>query len=439
MIDKEEIKISVIIPVYNVKQYIVECLDSLEKQLFRDFEIICVDDCSDDGTYEVLSGYAEKLSNLSVFRNVQNSGAALSRNSGLQYAKGKYVIFLDSDDKFDEKLLKNLYDACVKENAQVAFCLYSSFDEYGNIESELCWQEELLEDRGVVEEGKKKDLLFKYPVFPPYNKLVLKELLIEEKILFQDIRNANDVLYSLLVMTCAKRIVLLNQYLVYYRMDRKGNLSESRDKKKTYVIMAYEAYIKELMKRGLWEDLYAKRIFGIILRMSYNLAVESGENVRKGMVEDFRRGICPLTDMYIENGMIQLSVWSKYQYDYMRGKNTEEVNNKYYFMRRDIDSYFAQKKEKIIALWGAGKLGRLFLEATQGKNIEYVIDNDGAKQGKSICGKEIVGFEEIEDCIDEVIVLNPRFVGRIRKQVAGKCVVIDFDEVLDVMGYYTKD
>ena len=93
----EEIMLSVIVPVYNTKEYLPECLQSLDNQNIENMEIIMINDGSTDGSNDLLK---EKSRNDKRFKYIEqeNSGLSVARNTGLKYAKGKYVLFLDSDD-----------------------------------------------------------------------------------------------------------------------------------------------------------------------------------------------------------------------------------------------------------------------------------------------------------------------------------------------------
>ena len=91
-------KISIVIPTYNVEKYIAECLDSVLKQTYKNIEIICVDDFSTDNTFSILQEYKDKYPSITLIRNEKNIGATFSRNRGLLLAKGEYVQFLDADD-----------------------------------------------------------------------------------------------------------------------------------------------------------------------------------------------------------------------------------------------------------------------------------------------------------------------------------------------------
>ena len=90
-------KISVIVPVYNVKEYIDETIKSIYNQTLKDFELILIDDGSTDGTYEMLKEYESKHNNIKLIKQ-ENSGPSKARNVGLKEAEGEYIIFVDSDD-----------------------------------------------------------------------------------------------------------------------------------------------------------------------------------------------------------------------------------------------------------------------------------------------------------------------------------------------------
>ena len=92
------IKVSVIIPVYNVEPYLKEALDSVINQTLREIEIICIDDCSTDNSYNILEEYAKKDNRIIIIKNEENLGVGISRNKGIRLSKGEYIGFVDGDD-----------------------------------------------------------------------------------------------------------------------------------------------------------------------------------------------------------------------------------------------------------------------------------------------------------------------------------------------------
>ena len=118
---QEEVKISIIIPVYNVEKYLHECLDSIINQTFKDLEIICVDDGSTDKSSEILEEYEQKDKRFTVISQ-PNKGVSAARNRGMQQAKGKYIMFVDSDDYVHPRFYELLLQALKEEGADIAGC-----------------------------------------------------------------------------------------------------------------------------------------------------------------------------------------------------------------------------------------------------------------------------------------------------------------------------
>lgn len=110
----ENIFFSVIVPVYNVEKYLSECLESIINQTYKKFECICVNDCSKDDCAKILSEYEKKDSRIRVINHSKNKGLGGGRNTGVENAHGKYVIFIDSDDYIDTSMLEQLNNEAIK-------------------------------------------------------------------------------------------------------------------------------------------------------------------------------------------------------------------------------------------------------------------------------------------------------------------------------------
>lgn len=123
------VKVSIIVPCFKVDKYIDRCMESIVNQTLKYIEIILVDDLSPDNTPCKCDEWAKKDSRIIVVHKKENEGLGFARNTGLQYAHGEYVAFLDSDDWFERDMMERLYNECIKENLDV---IYSEFnvDEY---------------------------------------------------------------------------------------------------------------------------------------------------------------------------------------------------------------------------------------------------------------------------------------------------------------------
>ena len=131
--NKKEYGISVIIPCYNVEKYVEETLKSVLNQSFKDYEIICLNDGSTDGTLEILNRYQKLYPNMQVFTG-ENHGLAYQRNMGIQRAQGKYIYYLDSDDLIKENCLETLYQYAEEDNLDILYFEADSFYESKEIE-----------------------------------------------------------------------------------------------------------------------------------------------------------------------------------------------------------------------------------------------------------------------------------------------------------------
>lgn len=112
------VKVSVIVPVYNVEKYLERCLNSILKQTLTDIEIICVNDGSTDNSGYILEEY-QSNGKIKII-NQENAGLSEARNTGLKYAQGEFVSFIDSDDFIDKNFIETLYMSAIKENADIA-------------------------------------------------------------------------------------------------------------------------------------------------------------------------------------------------------------------------------------------------------------------------------------------------------------------------------
>lgn len=129
-----DIKVSIIIPVYNVEEYLEECLDSAVNQTLKDIEIICVNDGSTDNSLDILKKYERKYKNITII-NQENKGLSGARNSGLKIAKGKYVYFFDSDDIIDINLCKECYEISETKELDILTFDASVFYDDNSLES----------------------------------------------------------------------------------------------------------------------------------------------------------------------------------------------------------------------------------------------------------------------------------------------------------------
>lgn len=228
------VSVSVIVPVYNTAPYLPQCLNSILDQTLSDIEVICVDDGSTDSSWEILSSYAEKDDRLVLIRQ-ENKFAGVARNKALSVARGKYLVFWDSDDFFDRRALACLFDRCEETNADVCVC---GANRYYQAENRLVPHDKYLVKSRVpqvetFDRHSNADYLFSFTTVMVWNKMYRRSFIEECGLRFQPRRNSNDVYFSLCALGLARRICVVDDYLISYRIARGGSLVSSLEKDPT--------------------------------------------------------------------------------------------------------------------------------------------------------------------------------------------------------------
>jgi len=126
-----KIKVSIITPLYNSEAFISETIKSVLQQTFTDWELLLIDDHSSDKTIQIVEGFIDKNKKIKLLKNERNSGAALSRNKGIEIAKGDYIAFLDADDLWKPEKLQKQLAFMEAENCEVCFSSYEQIDASG--------------------------------------------------------------------------------------------------------------------------------------------------------------------------------------------------------------------------------------------------------------------------------------------------------------------
>ena len=250
-------KISVIIPVYNTKPYLEECLKSVTAQTFTDLEILCVDSSSTDGSAEELARLAQLDARIKVF-TVPNLGPGNGRNKGLDEAHGEYVLFLDSDDFLAPTACAELYEAAERENLDVAT---ADFYEYHEQTGKATPRSKALElackyslDAAA---GDAPDEFAKLAFASPFVWLkLMRRSVVESVHLRFPTGAAEDVPFCVsLLVRCQKVRLLEGRYLQYYRVGRKGNISGNGSKMALDGVKNFGILAENLRKYGVFEEV----------------------------------------------------------------------------------------------------------------------------------------------------------------------------------------
>ena len=248
--------VSVIVPVYNVEQYLPQCLDSIVNQTLKNIEIICVNDSSTDNSLNILNHYAEKDPRIKVVTQ-PNGGAGEARNRGLSLAAGKYLSFLDSDDFFEPDMLELAYNKAVCDKAD--FVVFQS-DQYYTDRKEFVSVPWTLREKEIppytpFNHRQMTDNIFKVFVGWAWDKLYDREFVEKNHLRFQEQRTSNDMLFVFSGVAVAKRISVVKKVLAHQRRDAKDSLSKTRENSWHCFYDALSALRDRLKSEGLYDEL----------------------------------------------------------------------------------------------------------------------------------------------------------------------------------------
>lgn len=220
------IDISVIIPVYNASLYLRECIESVLNQSKKELEIIFVDDGSTDDSVSIIEDYMRTDKRIILLKQ-ENQYAGVARNKGLKIAKGKYVIFLDSDDFFELQMLDKLYSKAEKNNAEIIMFGYWLYDNVSGENSKVDYRYLCRNKVSSNDLGRK---IFELTEPVPWNKLFLREFIVKNGLYFQSVKNGNDEFFNRASVLCAERMFFIKKRFVHYRYNNDKSLQGSLKK-----------------------------------------------------------------------------------------------------------------------------------------------------------------------------------------------------------------
>lgn len=262
-------RISVIVPVYNVEDYLDWCLQSLYDQTLKDIEIVCVNDGSTDSSRKKLDEWAARDSRI-VIVDKPNGGLSSARNAGIRAAGSPYVCFLDSDDRFHLdacEAIVGIFDSTDADVVTFGACCYPK-------EAGYPWLENALSPRDVVYETFSLDLLFKENSRPfSWRTACRRDLLLQKEIFFDEtIRFGEDQVFDFALYPRAGKTVLSSKKLYDYRVSRAGSLM---DRISGDIALKMGEHVKiadrilDDWHRGGFLDAYGAQILAFVLDFSF--------------------------------------------------------------------------------------------------------------------------------------------------------------------------
>ena len=249
----KSIKVSLIMPVYNSEKYLKNTLDSIVNQTFEEFELIAIDDGSNDNSLNILNEYKKKDSRIRVIKQ-ENSGVSKTRNKGILLAEGEYIGFIDADDLLEKDFLKVLYTLAYDNNADISMTGYSIFyknsdlnvNKYTNLE--LDFKDISTRFESMLECGLGVNI---------WTKLYRKSMIENYKINFMENLNYDeDMFFSWKCALMSKRICFDNNTRYFYRLSLDSATMKYHEKMYNKYCCAFND-IREFAKRN---NIYDSRL-----------------------------------------------------------------------------------------------------------------------------------------------------------------------------------
>ncbi len=371
-------KVSVIIPIYNVENYLAECLDSVINQTFQDIEIICIDDASTDHSIEILREYAHGDSRITILQNECNRRQAYARNRGLDQASGEYILFVDSDDYIEKDLVMKAF---AKADGVDMVCFdYKKVDSvwFGKDEHLFNLDEGRYKTRDYFLQSVNRNSI----VYSPCTKLYKRLFLLGENIRFIDGLLYEDVIFDFLCMMKAKEIYCITEKLYEYRIRRNSSMTRNIDGKNVsdyfYIVCYLTQYYLEHRFDTEMEtaiEKYIQAMYRCFLSTYRRYSAQKdGYLLKKDMASESHAKLYGLVTGY-ENyyGLVQLHI----------AERVETIRRAAY-----------------VLVYGAGEIAREVIETLNRYDIavDRVVVSDKTGSRSSILGNRVY---EITECIEE--------------------------------------
>lgn len=267
-----DIKISVIIPIYNACDYLRPALDSVIGQTLREIEIICIDDGSTDRSLDVVREYQKLDSRIRIVTET-NAGPGLARNNGLKRARGEYVAFLDADDFFENTLLEHLYKIAKEGELDIAIAKYDNYNT-----KKCCFTENsegehscIYDGGAVTSKNEHPDIILQSTTGSAWNKLFRRSFIIEKNITFlEEVKMFEDVYFTVIAVGFAERVGKLDEVLIHHRIYSEQTRARVYKKYHNQVPEVYLKIKEFFMKGGMYEPL-AKSFLNLSVSRCYHI------------------------------------------------------------------------------------------------------------------------------------------------------------------------
>lgn len=247
-------KVSIIIPIYNVASYIISCLDSVYNQTYQNLEVILVDDCGTDNSMEIVNQYLtpEKLGYTKIIHHVENRGLSAARNTGIKNATGKYILFIDSDDTISINAVSHMINLAESNNLQLVigenYIINGEEKKYLHIEC----KENIITNNANALNYYINNKWYN----TAWNKLLLTELIKNNDLYFKEGYIYEDELWSFILATKVNRMGVIREPLYNYFIRPNSIMSSNKNSRRWLGFLKVLPFMKEhIFKENLSNNI----------------------------------------------------------------------------------------------------------------------------------------------------------------------------------------
>ena len=286
-------KISIIIPVYNVENYIERCLDSVINQTMEDIQIIVVNDGSTDSSKEKIKKYQDKI----IYLEKENGGLSSSRNFGLKYATGEYIAFLDSDDYVQKDTYGKMYELAKKENSDMVQCGF-------------IWEYPKKKKKAIVEVCKNKNELMVKGRVEAWNKLIRREIIEEHNIQYPEGLIYEDMEFFFKLIPYLNKVSYIDEDFIHY-VQRNNSIANTQNEKTKDIFIILENIINYYKEKNIYE----------------NFKTELEYNYVKVLLCSSLKRMCKINDKKRRKELLN-KTWNNINYKFPNWKENKILKNK---------------------------------------------------------------------------------------------------------------
>ena len=315
-------QVSIIVPAYNVENYIERCLNSLVNQTFKDIEIITINDGSTDKSLELLNKYAKEDIRVSVI-DLGDEGVSYCRNLGVEKANGKYIMFVDSDDWIDSNMIEAMYKKAEENKLDLVMCSYirefkdHSKEKIFNLPEEIIYKEDKVKNEllrklvgPVKEELSNPEMLDALGTV--WGKLYRADILKENKLKFVDlseIGSAEDTLFNIFTFNYLKKVMFLNKPMYHYWRDNPKSVTSQYNPKLKEQRKVFFKYISDFLKENnfvqVFEEALNNRICTSVLGLGL---IECSKNNKVSGINKIKNIKKIINEEYVRNAYKNLEL-----------------------------------------------------------------------------------------------------------------------------------